>query len=206
MCPCNAARTCCKAGYLASSSSISCGLSAGLDSRRELAAVSSIAVICPRAGWDSRVISNRSEVMGMMLHAAAMFFAVPTLSPVRIQTLIPAVRRSARTSGTPSCSLSSMAVAPTNSSSLSASACSVEIALGCPFFSFLTSSAFAVALRYFACHEAKSGSSRRAHTSVRSAASAQSPSWPSIERSSSGSAYLESLARSAKTTESAPLQ
>eukprot|EP00965_Chrysotila_dentata_P023320 772653-Pleurochrysis_carterae.AAC.1 len=64
-----------------------------------------------------------------MLHAAAMFLAVPTLSPVSIHTLTDAARKSARISGTPSCSLSSMAVAPCSDSSHSSSACIASIAL-----------------------------------------------------------------------------
>jgi hypothetical protein len=41
-----------------------------------------------------------------------MFSAVSSLSPVSIQTFIPALLKSSITSGTPSCSLSSKAVAP----------------------------------------------------------------------------------------------
>ena len=78
--------------------------------------------------------------VGRMLHAVAMFFAVPTLSPVSIQILIPAVRRSDRISGTPSCSLSSIAVAPCSVRSHSTSSCKLSIALGSPALIFATSS------------------------------------------------------------------
>ena len=87
-----------------------------------------------------------------MLHAVAMFFAVPTLSPVSIHTLIPASRRSASTSGTPSCSLSSIAVAPWKVSSLSSSDWSAVIAPGCPSRCFARSSADSIAARYRLCH------------------------------------------------------
>mmetsp|Transcript_14256 Transcript_14256/g.45556 ORF Transcript_14256/g.45556 Transcript_14256/m.45556 type:complete len:395 (-) Transcript_14256:2081-3265(-) len=46
------------------------------------------------------------------LHENPMLIAVSILSPVSTQTLIPALRRSRIVSGVPSCSLSSMAVAP----------------------------------------------------------------------------------------------
>ena len=86
-----------------------------------------------------------------MLHAVAMFFAVPTLSPVSIHTLIPASRRSASTSGTPSWSLSSIAVAPCSVSIASASACSSPILDGCPVLCFRTSDGSWHAISYSAC-------------------------------------------------------
>mmetsp|Transcript_8499 Transcript_8499/g.24373 ORF Transcript_8499/g.24373 Transcript_8499/m.24373 type:complete len:268 (-) Transcript_8499:2858-3661(-) len=57
----------------------------------------------------------------------AMLIAVSCLSPVIIHTLIPASRRVAMASGTPFCSLSSMAVIPTSSRSCSTSSCSLAI-------------------------------------------------------------------------------
>ena len=63
-------------------------------------------------GYSSDVISSTLADPGRISHARAMLTAVPTLSPVSIQILMPAVRRSARSSGTPCWSLSSMAVEP----------------------------------------------------------------------------------------------
>ena len=54
-------------------------------------------------------------------HEKPMLTAVSTLSPVSIQTLMPAARMKAIVSGTSSCSLSSIAVHPMSSSPLSIS-------------------------------------------------------------------------------------
>lgn len=48
-----------------------------------------------------------------------MFYAVSSLSPVSIQIFIPALYKSSNVSGTPIYNLSSTAVAPNNSKSLS---------------------------------------------------------------------------------------
>mmetsp|Transcript_7063 Transcript_7063/g.13837 ORF Transcript_7063/g.13837 Transcript_7063/m.13837 type:complete len:356 (+) Transcript_7063:1800-2867(+) len=156
----------------------------------------------------SVVISSTSASCGKMLHAQAMFLAVPTLSPVSIQILVPASRKSARISGTPSCSLSSMAVAPCSVSPLSSCSCSSVMRHGSPDLYAATSDGLLNASRYLARHSSSSGSSRLAQTSVRSATSAHSPSksesascepyWPL--------AVAATGASLSKSTESAPLQ
>mmetsp|Transcript_69932 Transcript_69932/g.221563 ORF Transcript_69932/g.221563 Transcript_69932/m.221563 type:complete len:340 (-) Transcript_69932:1692-2711(-) len=71
----------------------------------------------------TRLMSSASR-----LQLSAMEHAVSSLSPVSIHTLMPAPKRSAMASGTPSCSLSSTAVAPRRTRSRSrASAASASI-------------------------------------------------------------------------------
>mmetsp|Transcript_36699 Transcript_36699/g.110895 ORF Transcript_36699/g.110895 Transcript_36699/m.110895 type:complete len:323 (+) Transcript_36699:1235-2203(+) len=100
-----------------------------------------------------------------------MLRAVSSLSPVRTQSLMPAVRMLTIVSATPSCSLSSMPVAPTisrSTSSFSAAAASRA-----------SRSCNAVcAASYSACHDANSSAPRlrRASTRVRR------PSWANSAR------------------------
>mmetsp|Transcript_2769 Transcript_2769/g.6437 ORF Transcript_2769/g.6437 Transcript_2769/m.6437 type:complete len:215 (+) Transcript_2769:1851-2495(+) len=154
----------------------------------------------------STVISSTSALGGMMLHAVAMFLAVPTLSPVSIHILMPALRKSARTSGTPSCSLSSIAVAPCSTSSRSSSSVNSLIRLGSPSFSLRTSSADSLAAVHRTFHDSKSSISRFANTSVRRAMSAHTFSKLSNLRRDCSSEPRDPLASSSNITESAPLE
>mmetsp|Transcript_71799 Transcript_71799/g.226843 ORF Transcript_71799/g.226843 Transcript_71799/m.226843 type:complete len:223 (-) Transcript_71799:112-780(-) len=65
-------------------------------------------------------------------HAKPMFMAVSLLSPVSTHSLMPARARTAMQSGTPSCSLSSMAVEPRRVRSFSISSCTVSRSSSCP--------------------------------------------------------------------------
>mmetsp|Transcript_20111 Transcript_20111/g.43469 ORF Transcript_20111/g.43469 Transcript_20111/m.43469 type:complete len:368 (+) Transcript_20111:1830-2933(+) len=103
-------------------------------------------------GNESHVNSIISASNGRMLHARAMFIAVPTLSPVSIHTLIPAVRKSRKISGTPSCSLSSIAEAPCSTRSDSICRCRSVILLGLPSLRFCCSSGDAFAVAYSTAH------------------------------------------------------
>ncbi|EWM28709.1 hypothetical protein Naga_100002g83 [Nannochloropsis gaditana] len=67
------------------------------------------------------------------LHEYPMLMAVSILSPVRTQNLTPPVARSAMVSGTPSCSLSSIAVRPTIVRSFSRLSATLLISLGLMF-------------------------------------------------------------------------
>mmetsp|Transcript_9554 Transcript_9554/g.24922 ORF Transcript_9554/g.24922 Transcript_9554/m.24922 type:complete len:245 (-) Transcript_9554:1857-2591(-) len=118
----------------------------------------------------SSVISSRSN-----WHANPMFSAVSCLSPVSTQILTPALARVAMASGTPTWSLSSMAVAPTTTMSLSTSSAALSSAPS------LSSSAVVAAL-CTASHAAHSSSESSffPSTSVRSPSVAYFPSCSSI--------------------------
>mmetsp|Transcript_24661 Transcript_24661/g.79373 ORF Transcript_24661/g.79373 Transcript_24661/m.79373 type:complete len:331 (+) Transcript_24661:1233-2225(+) len=127
-------------------------------------------------------------------HAYPMLIAVSCLSPVSIQTLILASRRSRMVSGTPSCSLSSIAVAPTMVQSRSISSAASANNSSRP------SIAFAASL-YRASHRSASAadSSRLASTSVRS------PSEANAVRCLSSTARCPSARARSNMTLSAPL-
>mmetsp|Transcript_54713 Transcript_54713/g.127997 ORF Transcript_54713/g.127997 Transcript_54713/m.127997 type:complete len:240 (+) Transcript_54713:125-844(+) len=72
-----------------------------------------------------------------------MFRAVSSLSPVSTQSFTPAFRMSSMVSGTPTCSLSSMAVTPTSSTSFSISAATLSNSASFPVTFCFAASHFA---------------------------------------------------------------
>mmetsp|Transcript_8541 Transcript_8541/g.31970 ORF Transcript_8541/g.31970 Transcript_8541/m.31970 type:complete len:203 (+) Transcript_8541:1604-2212(+) len=79
--------------------------------------LASNALVCKKFPSFSKSISRtttKSPSLSISLHVCAMETAVSSLSPVSIQTSIPAWRNSEIVSGTPSASLSSTAVTPTS--------------------------------------------------------------------------------------------
>mmetsp|Transcript_21214 Transcript_21214/g.47118 ORF Transcript_21214/g.47118 Transcript_21214/m.47118 type:complete len:203 (-) Transcript_21214:212-820(-) len=82
------------------------------------------------------------------LQATAMLIAVSSLSPVSTHTLTPACTIISMAWGTPSCSLSSMAVAPTMSKSCSISSSNDSIRFGSPFLRLSSSARSVLALAY----------------------------------------------------------
>mmetsp|Transcript_25030 Transcript_25030/g.59580 ORF Transcript_25030/g.59580 Transcript_25030/m.59580 type:complete len:242 (-) Transcript_25030:230-955(-) len=102
--------------FMMSSSSGSCCASARSFSRT-----------CDASRSDSAAQTRASPGLFSSRHETAMLMAVSRLSPVIIHTRMPASRRVAMHSGTPSWSLSSMAVMPTNSRSFSISPATVAV-------------------------------------------------------------------------------
>ena len=87
------------------------------------------------------------------LQEKPMFIAVSILSPVRIQTLIPAFKKSRIHSGTLSCSLSSIAVAPMMVRSCSSNST-------CSFTSCFLFFLEALTKRYYSCQVLYSSTER----------------------------------------------
>mmetsp|Transcript_4484 Transcript_4484/g.11828 ORF Transcript_4484/g.11828 Transcript_4484/m.11828 type:complete len:205 (-) Transcript_4484:2073-2687(-) len=110
------------------------------------AAAASWPVFCSSActsravGCDLRLSTRMFVRVSKSSHAKAMLIAVSSLSPVSTHTAMPARPMSAMALGTPTCSLSSMAVEPTSIIPCSISPIVRSISLGSSF-SFFSSSA-----------------------------------------------------------------
>mmetsp|Transcript_8108 Transcript_8108/g.18488 ORF Transcript_8108/g.18488 Transcript_8108/m.18488 type:complete len:285 (-) Transcript_8108:908-1762(-) len=129
-----------------------------------------------------------------------MLTAVPTLSPVSIQTLTPPFRREEIASPTPSCSLSSIAVAPTSTRSFSIPAMACSRAC-CRFSRTMSAACMPSAhARYLA-----SGSTACATKSVRRPSFTYSSRWALVASSIAGSFTAGSLSSRSRITLSAPL-
>ena len=119
-----------------------------------------------------------------------MVFAVSILSPVSTQTLMPAFLSCKIVSGTCSCNLSSIAVAPTIERFTSSSSCSSSICCARPSIRFFASSYFSFQIR-----NSSRSSLRCPSTSVLRPSTAM---WSSLEARS----WLESLQSHATTARS----
>mmetsp|Transcript_22977 Transcript_22977/g.54413 ORF Transcript_22977/g.54413 Transcript_22977/m.54413 type:complete len:312 (+) Transcript_22977:429-1364(+) len=133
-------RACCSACANSAAAAVAAAMSAAGTSSRPgtVSVVSSSTPLSPPApspncgtasassGRTASVSKSAVEVCaveaGSRWQAAAMFLAVPTLSPVSIHTLTPALERSRSVSGTPTCNSSSTAEPPCSNSPFSISA------------------------------------------------------------------------------------